>query len=520
MTGPRVVSGPAELTERDERTIRSIAYAAAGLTFGVHLAVANRYDFFRDELYFIICGRHPAFGYVDQPPLVPLVSAASQAFGQHLALLRIWPAIAAAATVFVACALARLCGGGRFAVALTGIATATCPMFAGLTGTFNTSAYEPFTWTLVAYLFARAARLDDRRALLWAGLVVGLELEVKYQLPFYLFPLLAAFAVTPQRRILAWREAGIGALIAIAFAAPSVIWQVAHGLPFAELLKAGSGGKNAVYSPIEFSVNQVMVMNPLFAPLWIAGAVAAVVSQRLARVRFLGYAFVATYLLMMALHAKDYYLAGLYGPMFALGAVVVEGWVRSTAVRAFYAVAGGVLGALTWPTSLPILEPPQVAAYARAMHMAPKVQENLMRGEQIGQGLADQLGWRDLADTVARVYLSLPPDERRRVAIIASNYGEAGAIDFFGSADGLPPAISGHNSYYLWGPREHDGSVIIYINSFEPSWWTKRCRTATIAARFGRDPYAEPYEVDRPIILCRGFFKPLTESWSIFKNYN
>src|ERR1700722_17575486 len=190
--------------EPEEQTLQSIAYAAAGLTFGVHLAVANRYDFFRDELYFIACGRRPAFGYVDQPPLVPLISAASQAFGHFLPLLRLWPAIAAAAVVLVACALARLLGGGRFAVALTGIATATCPLFGGLTGTFNTSAFEPLTWTLVAYLFARAAVLEDRHAMVWAGLAVGVTLEIKYQIPFYLIPLVLAVLVTPQRRILAW----------------------------------------------------------------------------------------------------------------------------------------------------------------------------------------------------------------------------------------------------------------------------------------------------------------------------
>jgi hypothetical protein len=220
------------------------------------------------------------------------------------------------------------------------------------------------------------------------------------------------------------------------------------------------------------------------------------------------------------LHAKDYYLAGLYAPMFALGALVIERSLRAKALRAAYVAAGGLLGALTWPTSLPILDPPQVAAYARTMHMAPKIQENSMRGEQIGQGLADQLGWRDLVRVVAGVYRSLPPDDQRHAAIIASNYGEAGALDFFGPAEGLPPAIGGHNSYYLWGPRGYDGSVIIYVNSYEVSWWTKRCRAASVAARFGTDPYVEPYEFDRPIILCRGFDKPLSAAWSDFKNYN
>ena len=497
----------------------ALAFGAASLTLVLHLAVAGRYGFFRDELYFIACGRHPAFGYVDQPPLVPLIAAATQLFGADLFLLRAVAAMAAAGTVLVACALVRLAGGGPFAIVLAGLAVATCPMFVGSDGTLNTSAFEPLAWTLLAYFLARAALRDDRLGLLWAGIVIGVALEIKYQIPFYIGPLVLALLFTPERRLLFTRQAWIGALTAAAIAAPSIIWQALHGFPFVELLHNGASGKNEVYSPLVFVLQQVKVMNPLFAPIWIAGLVAALVGKRFVRLRFLGIAFALTFALMLALHAKDYYLAGLYAPMFALGAIVVESAVRSQALRAAYAVAGVILAALSWPIALPILDPPQLVRYESALHLRPDVEEASNRGQAIPQNLADQLGWRELERAVAAVYRSLPLDERKRAAIIASNYGEAGALDFYGPADGLPPALSGHNNYYLWGTHGYDGSVIVRVNSSDVSFWKQHCHSLRIAARFGDSPYVEPYERARPILVCRGFYRPLAADWPEFKFY-
>ncbi|MBV9103785.1 MAG: glycosyltransferase family 39 protein [Candidatus Eremiobacteraeota bacterium] len=501
------------------RNVTLAVALTAGFALLLHLALAGRYDFFRDELYFIACGRHPAFGYVDQPPLVPLLAAATQFFGHNLFLLRAIPAVAAAGTVLVACLFARLAGGGAYAVALTGIAVATAPMYVGIDGTFNTSAFEPLAWTAMTYFIARAV-YGDRRALIWAGSVIGIELEVKYQIPFYAVPLIVALLFTPQRTALFTREAAIGAVLAVVIAAPSIVWQIGHGLPFLELLAAGAGGKNVIQPPLPFILNQLGVMNFLFAPVWIAGVVASIASPQLARLRFVGVGFVLAFFLMFFLHAKDYYLAGLYASAFALGAVAIEKQVANAAFRVVYPALGVAAAALGWPNGVPLLDPPQLVRYLDTMtFLRPQEQEKSFHGQRIPQNLADQLGWRELAQNVAAVYRALPPTDQARAAIIGSNYGEAGAIDFYGSAYGLPPTLSGHNQYWLWGTRGYDGSVIIYINSFDVSFWKKHCREAHVAGMFGSSPYVEPYEHNRPIVLCHGFFKPLPQTWALFKNY-
>ena len=209
-----------------------IAQVVAAAAFLLHMAVAGRYDFFRDELYFIACGRHPAFGYADQPPLVPLLAAATQAFGPHLVLLRLVPAATAAAIVLVTAALARRAGAGPYGVALAATASAIAPIYLGLTTLLNTSMLEPIAWTLVALLVARAVLDGEARAWILAGLVVGLALEAKYAIPTYLVPLGLALVLTGHARALARRELAAGIAFALLLAAPSLVWQHTHGLPF------------------------------------------------------------------------------------------------------------------------------------------------------------------------------------------------------------------------------------------------------------------------------------------------
>jgi hypothetical protein len=492
-----------------------IAQAIAAAAFLLHLAVAGRYDFFRDELYFIVCGRHPAFGYADQPPLVPLLAAATQVFGLHLVLLRLVPALCAAATVLVTAALARRVGAGPYGVALAATASAVAPIYLGLTTLLNTSMLEPLAWTLVALLAARAVLDGDGRAWILAGLVVGVALQAKYAIPFYLVPLGLALVLTGHVRALARRELADGIGIAFVIAVPSVVWQLTHGLPFRDLVHAGAAGKNTVLRPVAFVVNQIQVMNPVLAPLWLAGLVAPFVDRRLAPWRFASLAFVMTYALMMAMHAKDYYLVPAYAAMFAIGGAAVEAWIRSRTKRTIYLAASVGLSAIAAPVALPILDPPVLLAYMKAIHANPTPTET--RGQSpLPQEFADMIGWRTYVKQVAEVYRALPPEDQARAALLTSNYGEAAAIDLYGPAEGLPPAISGHNQYWYWGPRGHDGSVVLRINGDERRW-RPLCDSLVVGGRFGA-PLVMPYENDAPILVCRGMKTPLPDLWPDLKH--
>ncbi len=491
-----------------------VQWALSSATLALHLLVANRYDFFRDELYFIAIGRHPQFGYVDQPPLVPLLSALSQVPGEHLWLLRALAALAAAATVWVTVALARLVGAGHFGAALAGTAAAVAPMYLGVTSTLGTSTFEPWLWTLVGYLVARAVVQDEPRFFLWAGLVIGLDLETKYALPLYLLPLLVGLLTTGHARALLRWQVLAGVALAAVLAAPSALWQLTHGLPFLEMMRSQAQGKNVVLSPGAFVLRQVMTMNPVFAPLWLGGVIAPFLSERLQKLRFLSVAFVLAFAALLALHAKDYYASPLYASMFALGGVAFEAWVRRPAVRAAYLTLALAYSALTAPLAMPILPPAVLVQYMRAMHFGTKPTETLRQSE-VPQTFADMLGWRQYVERVTAAVHSLSPEEQAGVVILARNYGEAGALDVFGK--GLPPVLSGHNQYGLWGTRGLQPDVVIAINR-EPEQLLEHCREVVLLGRFGA-PLIMPFEDDAPITLCRGVHPSLAELWPHIRFY-
>jgi MFS family permease len=491
-----------------------LKWVLSGATLALHLAVATRYDFFRDELYFIACGRHPQFGYVDQPPVVPLLSALSQVFGEHLFLLRAFSALAAGATVWFTIALARIIGAGQFGAALAGVAAAIAPMYLGVMTTVGTSTFEPVLWTLLTYLVARALLNDEPRLFLWAGLVIGVDLETKYELPLYLLPLVVALLVTGHARALRRWEVIGAVVLATALAAPSAVWQLTNGLPFVEMLRNQAHGKNVVLPPGAFLLRQFISMNAVFAPLWLAGVVAPFVDARFARVRFISVAFVLAFGAMMALHAKDYFVSPLYGGVFAVGGAAFEVWVRQRWVRAVYLTAGIAFSAIAAPMSMPILPPASLVEYMRVLHLGSKPTETL-RQSALPQTDADMLGWREYVERVTAAVRSLPQDEQARVVILARNYGEAGALDFYGRD--LPPVVSGHNQYGLWGTRGLNPNVVIAINR-DPDEVEANCREAVVLGRFG-GPFVMPFEDDAPITLCRGLHPSLAEIWPQVKFY-
>ncbi len=493
-----------------------VALAIALPALVVHAALAGRYDVFRDELYFIVCGRHPSFGYVDQPPLIPLLSAALYALGHQTWLLRMPAVLAAAALVVLVVRFVRLLGGGDAAAVAAGIAAALAPMFNGITATFNTTVFEPLAWTAVAYALARATVLDDRRALIWVGAVAGLALEAKYSLVVWLVALALGVLGTGERPLFARRELWTGLALAAVIALPSVVWQAVHGWPFRELLQA-AGEKNAVVPPLAFLGNQVLVMNPLFAPLWLAGIAAPFAWRDLARARFLALAFVVATALTIATHGKDYYLAAAYPAVFALGGIAFERIVRNVIARVAYLAAAAALSAIALPTALPILPPDRIAPYMHALHIAPQEQEKSFAGTALPQTFADQLGWRDYVRQVGTAWRALPPEVRAETGILVSNYGEAGALDVYGAPYGFPPALSGHNQYHLWGLRGQSPRNLLRVRPTLEGLKTQCTSFRVLGKVFS--PYAMAWENNRLIVLCNAMRPPLAQQWNDFKHY-
>lgn len=485
-----------------------IAWALAIVTFSFHAIANPHYGFFRDELYFIICGRHPDFGYVDQPPLVPLLAAASQAFGISLLSLRLFAAFFSAATVWVACRTARELDGGAFAQVLAGIVV----LLGTASATLDTEAPGVWLWPLIGLLVLRLCKGAPPKLWLWIGVAIGICLNTKYSVVFFVLSLITGLMLTPQRRIVRnWWFVG-GAAIAVAFALPNFLWQAAHGFPMLELLRNGAAGKNVVLSPVEFLWREIQLDNPILAVVWVCGLIYSFLRADL---RWLGWTYVVLIALMIALHAKDYYPEAIYPLLFAAGAAAIEAWTaRARTARVAIAGASILAGLWTLPLWVPMLPVPIFVAYARAMHLASAPEETKAAGV-LPQQYADMHGWPELAREVASAYASIPPADRSRAAVFATNYGEAAAIDFFGPQYGLPPAISGHNQYYIWGTRGFDGSVSIVLNVNPVKLkGLKISRVATFS-----NPLGMPYEDHMPITVCGGY-PWITRNWSKLKHFD
>jgi 4-amino-4-deoxy-L-arabinose transferase-like glycosyltransferase len=494
-----------------------VAIIGAAAALLLHAPFAGRYDLFRDELYFIVCGQHPAFGYVDQPPLVPLLAATLHEAGLGLWFVRLPVVLAAAALVWLAVRFARLLGGSDGAAALAAFACAIAPMLIGSTGTLNTSAFDPLAWTAIAFCLVAAMRRGEGRWLLVAGMAAGVILEVKYAALFWLAGLTIGLVATPERRLFAMKPLYLGAAVAAAIAAPSLVWQALHGFPFLEL-GAAAKDKNADVALLPFITNQIFVMNPALAPLWLAGLVAPFASVRLKDLRYVTIACAVVFVIVRVGHGKDYYLAPLYPTLFVVGAVALVPLLTATwrklLARALIATAVA-LSAIALPLTLPVLPPERIAPYMHTLGVAPQQQERSFAGTVLPQHFADQLGWRDMAQQVEAAWARIPASERSSTAIVTGNYGEAAALDLFGR--GLPASLSGHNQYFLWGLRGHVPRNLLLVwqdlDELRPF-----CRDVSVLGRT-HSKFAMAYENGKAIALCSGLKQPLEQLWPQVKHF-
>ncbi len=486
-------------------------------SLAIHLLVNGGYGFFRDELYFIVCGMRPAWGYVDQPPLVPLIAAWSHAiFGNFLLGFRLVPALAMTATVALTAEFTRLLGGGRFAQWLAGLCVLGAAIFLADGLLFSTDMFQALTWLGMSWCVVRLAQTGEERWWLAFGGIAGISLLSKYLVAFYLAALAVGLLATPLRRSLARPWPYAGAAIALVMVLPNIVWQQQNGWPFLELGAAGAGGKNLALSPLAFFAQQLLLIGPVAAPVWLAGLWSASVRPAHPAYRAFAIAYVLLFVAFVASHGKAYYLAPIYPTLLGFGAVFLERWLTARAARgaALALVAAG--GAFSAPLAVPVLPVTTYIAYAKATGMAPSaLASEHQRLAALPQHFADMFGWPEMAASIGAVYRRLPAADRSRAVFFGQNYGEAAAIDVFGQ--GLPPAISGHNNYFLWGPRGHDGSVIIVIGGNLAEMKTQF--RSVEQAGFIDTPYAMPYETGKPIYVLKDAKVPLDAMWPGLKRY-
>jgi hypothetical protein len=488
----------------------------------IHVLLANRYGYFRDELYFLDCGRHLDWGYVDHAPLIGLVARFALFFGGSLPALRVFPAVAGAVLVALTGLIAWRLGGGRFAQGLAGLAVIVMPIYLGIDSILTMNAFEPLFWMGCVYLLVRILQSGQSRLWIPFGILAGLGLMNKHSTAFFLLAVGVGLLLSPERRELRkpwpWLAGAVASLIFL----PNLWWQVQHDFPTLEDLRnVARIGKNVVLGPAAFLGQQVLIIHPVLLPVWLTGLGYLLIARR-GRFRALGFAFAAFFLLLFALRGKNYYLAPIYPMLLAAGAVAIEAglarrarsggrWPRVAIVTLL--LAGG---AVTAPLVLPLLAPEQYVAYQAWLGVGPPKTEVSHSGP-LPQLFGDQFGWEELTVEVARIYAALSPEERARAAVFANNYGEAGAIDLFGPRYGLPAAISAHQTYFFWGPRGFRGDVVIVLQDNRQS--LERLCASVEQAGEHYDPWGMEEE-NGPIFVCRGLRTPLDELWPRLKNWN
>ena len=485
----------------------------------LHLLANGRYGFFRDELYFIVCGSRPDWGYVDQPAVVPLLAAASHAlFGDSVLGFRLLPALVMSATIGLTAEFTGVVGGSRFAQWLAGACVLFGPIFLGQGVLFSTDMFQALTWLGLGWALVRLAQTGDERWWLAFGAIAGFALNTKYLIAFYLGALALGLLATPQRRSLLRPWVYLGALLAAVMVLPNVLWQHAHGWPFIELGKAAEGGKNVAMSVPTFLWQQVIITGLVPAIVWLVGLWAGIVRPRPAVSRAFPIAWLVLLVVFDTSHGKDYYLSAIYPTLFAFGSVRIEEWIGNALARGAVLACLAILGAVAVPLALPILPVDTLIRYQSAIGVKPASSGEHRKVSVLSQYYADMFGWREMAAKVAAVYRALPPQDRARAVFYGNNYGESAAIDVFGRRLGLPPAIGGHNNYFLWGPRGHDGSVIIIIGG-STKHYADLFSSFEVAGRI-TTPYAMPDETDMPIYVLRGMKMPLQKYWPNVKSYD
>jgi 4-amino-4-deoxy-L-arabinose transferase-like glycosyltransferase len=485
------------------------------------------YEIFRDELYFVVCGRHLAWGYVDQPPIVPVVARISEllfGFGS-MALFHTFASLAGAAEVALTGLLTWRMGGSRWAQALAMTGILAAPIVIALDATISTSLLEPFFWMIVALSLMELARLADqgnsngRAAACWwllFGVTAGLGLENKWNEVFFLVCLLAGLLMTKQRRILASKWFPIALALMLLLILPNLLWEAHRHWPTLELLHNNQiNGKNVQVGPLPFVLNQILDWGPMMAPLWIGGVLWLLFGRAAKTFRFLGVTYVLYLPLMMFLHAKHYYLGAIYPLYFAAGATAWDLLFRSRRRRhvltpAYVALHVLAIAAIL-PVIIPVLPPASTLAYQQRLHIRPPKMETGATAP-LPQYDADMLDWRHKADLLAAAWLSLPATERAQAGIFTVNYGDASAVSVY--RPDVAPAISGHQNYFLWGPHGFTGKVMIVFGDSR----RKLESEFDSVEEFTQDsnPYVEPYERG-PIFICRGLHGDLQTLWPKMK---
>jgi Dolichyl-phosphate-mannose-protein mannosyltransferase len=490
--------------------------------FLFHFAVNlnGAYGFFRDEFYYIACSNHLAWGYVDQPPFSILVLKISRLLlGDSLLAIRFLPALLGALTVFIAGKIAKELGGGIFAQSAAAICVIIAPINLALNSYYSMNSFDLFFWAFSFYLLILIIKNGNKKLWYVLGVIIGLGLMNKISMLWLGGGLIVGLLLTKHRKLLMTKEPWIAFIIAGIIFIPHIIWQIENDYPTLVFMRNALKDKYVLQSPIDFLKSLILMENPITFPIWILGLYYLLLDKNIKQFRILGIIFIAVVIvLLLNPSSKAEYISSSLPILFAGGGIFLESiserkkifWPKPAIII--------VLALSIWvaPLAAPVLPVDSYIEYAGFFGIKPSTSENKQLA-QLPQFFADMFGWKEMTEQIATVYNKLTPEEKQTSVIFCGNYGEAGAINFFGKKYDLAPAVSGHNNYYLWGPVRKNISVVIIIGSNKNS--LEKVFGEVIPSDTLHLKYSMPYENNQPVWICKQPKKTIQEIWPGTKHY-
>ncbi|MBS1707274.1 MAG: glycosyltransferase family 39 protein [Armatimonadetes bacterium] len=505
--------------ERIERSRSAVAYLPLAVISlaqaGLHLASLGQYGFFRDELYFMACTQHLAWGYVDHPPLsVTLLKLMTDWLGDALWAVRLIGVVAGFLSVWVAGAVAKEYGGKTWAQGIAGLAVAASPTVLVVTHLYSMNGIDVLLWSLGALFFAKLSKRSTPALWMALGVVLGLGLLNKLSVLWLLAGLAVAIVATDRRKELRTPWPWLGFVTALLIASPFVYWQIQNGFPTLEFARNANDTKLTPIAPWMFLAREAVVMNPLAVPLWTVGIVAGLREPKW-RGTVLVFLTVMAVLLLNG-RSRENYLTPAYVFAIAPGAVALEAWLRkrqtlSKVYTGLYVATMPVMAVLT----LPLLP---VETLAKVYALKPIQTPDTEKGgySQI-YGFADMFGWQAMAEATGEAWNRIPEVDRGRAVVIASNYGEAGAIQKYGAAELRGRVVGRHNNYWLWGTQGWDGQAAVLVGDFSPGLLNSFSEV-TLATRLDSQ-FAVPEEAHAPVYVVRGLKGSVEDFWAKARVY-
>jgi Dolichyl-phosphate-mannose-protein mannosyltransferase len=464
------------------------------------------YEPHRDELLYLAEGRHPAWGFMEVPPVLSIFAWLTHAFGDSIFWIKCWPSLVGALTFVFAANIAVSLGGKFFSIFLTWLPF-IFGVFLRIHFLFQPNFLEAFFWTLMAFALVRYIQTNNHRFLYLFGIATGLSGLSKYSFAMFFVALMVGLLLNGPRKIFTNRHFLFALVIAGLMMLPNIIWQYHYGFPVLHHMEELRDTQLLKISATSFLIDQLL-MNLPGVFVWIAGLVFLLAKKQGRPFRFLGIAYLVLIVILLLAHGKNYYALPIYPSLFGFGGYFLESITERRAYWTRFAMTLFCLGTGYYliPIGLPVSEPATLAAWYQRHHIdktgALKWEDQ--DNHALPQDFADMLSWKEMAQKVGAAYATLSPQEKQRTIVYCDNYGQCGAVNFYGAAYNLPPAHSINASFLYWMPDKPDYDNIVLLTDDSGDFEKPFIKQFQQAMKF--DSITNPYARERGdlILILKG----------------